>query len=109
MEEAIEQVLPERLINIDETHWTLVAGGLLTWARKDRESVQCDIQNDDKEGITAIAAIDSAGNKLPLMALGKEKTPRCLTNLAIPGGIWSDFTESVWTMTTVMYHYFDQQ
>jgi hypothetical protein len=30
MEEVIERVPPERLINIDEAHWKLVAGGLIT-------------------------------------------------------------------------------
>jgi hypothetical protein len=108
LENVIEHTPPERLINIDETHWKLVAGGFLTWAKKGRGSIQCMIQNNDKEGVTAIAGIDYAGNKLPLMVIGKGKTPKCLKNLAIPDRIWSDFSPSGWTTIAIMCRYFDR-
>jgi hypothetical protein len=67
-----------RIINVDETNWRAVAAGFLTWAKAGTEAVQCLIDNDEKQGVTAIAAIDFAGNKLPLTIIGKRKTERCL-------------------------------
>jgi hypothetical protein len=59
------------IINMDETHCKAVAAGFLTWAEKRAESVPCDISNDEKERVTVIAAIDAAGNKVPLTVVGK--------------------------------------
>jgi hypothetical protein len=53
-----------RIINIDETNWKTVPGAFMTWVKKGAESVQCQIANDDKEGVTLIAAIDANGGKL---------------------------------------------
>jgi hypothetical protein len=52
---------PERIINIDETNWKTVAGGFMTWAHTSAESGQCQIDNDEKEGVTVIAAVDAEG------------------------------------------------
>jgi hypothetical protein len=68
----------DRIVNIDETNRRTVAGGFMTWAHTSIESVQCQIDNDEKEGVTAIAAMDAAGGKLPLTVIGKGKTERCL-------------------------------
>jgi hypothetical protein len=56
----------DRIINIDETNWRTVAGGFMTWAHTSTESVQCQIDNDEKEGVTVIAAVDAAGGKIAL-------------------------------------------
>jgi hypothetical protein len=40
-----------------------------------------DVQNDDEERITVIGAVDYASHKLPLIGLGKGKTPRYLTKI----------------------------
>jgi hypothetical protein len=77
--EVIRHHPPGRFVNVDETHWNLGAGRFLMWAKSDHESIQCMIENNDKQRITAITGIDYAGNKLPLIVIGKVKTPRCLT------------------------------
>jgi hypothetical protein len=70
------------IINMDETHWKAVAEGFLTWAEKGAESVPCSISNDEKEGVTVIAAVNAAGNKLPLTVVGKGKTGVALGHIA---------------------------
>jgi hypothetical protein len=55
----------ERIINIDETNWKTVAGRFLTGAHTSTESVQCQIQNDEKEGVTVIAAVGAEGENYP--------------------------------------------
>jgi hypothetical protein len=91
-----------RIVNMDETHWKAVAAGFLTWAEKGAESVTCYISNDEKDGVTVIAAIDAAGNKLPLTVVGKGKTPRCLGSYCLPPAVWGLVSESGWTTTQVM-------
>jgi hypothetical protein len=94
-----------RIINLDETNWKAVAAGFLTWAAKGTESVHCHIDNDEKEGVTVIAAIDAAGNKLPLTIIGKGRTKRCLAGFHTPDEIWETFSESGWTTSEIMCGY----
>jgi hypothetical protein len=68
--------------------------------------VTCRIEDDEKAGITAIAAITAEGEKLPLTVLGKAKTPRCLAGLELPDSVNGDSTRSGWTNTDVMCRYF---
>lgn len=105
MQELLRQVSPDRVINVDETNWRSVAGGIWTWAATGTESVSCCVGNDEKEGITVIAAIDAAGTKLPLTVIGKGKTPRCLTALNLPAEVWGLTSESGWTTSHVMCEY----
>jgi hypothetical protein len=67
--------------------------------------VNVQIDNDDKEGVTVIASIDAAGNKLPLTVIGKGKTKRCLAGFRLPGEIWGQWTESGWTTSEVLAEY----
>jgi hypothetical protein len=66
------------IINIDETHRKTVAGGLLTWAHTSAESVQSQMDNDEKGRVTVIAAVDAEGAELPLTVIGKGQTKRRL-------------------------------
>jgi hypothetical protein len=93
---------PTQIVNMDETHWKAVVAAFLTWAEKGTESVSCCISNDEKEGVTVIAAIDVAGNKLPLTVIGKGKTRRCLGSYKLPPSVWGLIPESGWTTSQVM-------
>jgi hypothetical protein len=106
VQSLIEQYPAERILNIDETNWRAVAAGFLTWAKAGTESVQCQIDNDEKQGVTAIAAIDFAGNKLPLTIIGKGKTERCLKGYDLPPEVWTSTSETGWTTSDVMCWYF---
>jgi hypothetical protein len=115
MEDFIERVRTlmgqyplERVINIDETNWRTVSAGFLTWAMKGAESVNCMVDNDDKEGVTVIAAIIAVGEKLPLTAIGKGKTDRCIKGYCLPPEIWGEYSESGWTTSDVMCRYLEQ-
>jgi hypothetical protein len=105
-QELLGQIPHDRVINVDETNWRMVAGGIWTWATTGSESVSCLVENNEKEGITVIAAIDAAGTKLPLTVIGKGKTPRCLAAINLRPEIWGFTTESGWTTTAVMCEYF---
>jgi hypothetical protein len=72
--DVMQQYPADRVINVNETNWRAMALGFLTWAKIGSESVTCQAGNDEKEGVTVIAAIDAAGNKLPLCIIGKRKT-----------------------------------
>jgi hypothetical protein len=98
----------DRIINVDETNWRTVASGFLTWGLKGADSVQCNIDNDDKEGVTVIGAINAAGEKLPLTVIGKGKTLRCLAAYDLKDDVWKSHSESGWTTSNVMCGYFAQ-
>jgi hypothetical protein len=78
---------PDRVANIDETHWKIVAGGFLTWAVRGFESVPCILENDAKEGVTVIAGITAGGEKLPLTVIGRGKTQKCLQGSHLPAEV----------------------
>jgi hypothetical protein len=99
---------PERVINVDETHWKIVAGGFLTWGIRGAESIPCILENDAKAGVTVIAGITAAGEKLPLTVIGKGTTERCLQGYHLPSEVWTDHSLSGWTTTDVMARYLFQ-
>jgi hypothetical protein len=70
---------PDLIINMDETSWKQVNNGKFTIAEKGAEAVNCYFRGDPKTCLTAIAAIDAAGGKLPLWILAHGTTPRCET------------------------------
>lgn len=72
-----ETVPRDRILNCDETSWRIYPNGILTWAEKGSNSVQTQIQGDEKECITVLATISSSGTKLPLLLIAKGKTNRC--------------------------------
>jgi hypothetical protein len=102
----LEQHPHDRVLNIDETNWKVVAGGFWTWADTGNEAVSCILDDNEKEGVTVIAGIDAAGMKLPLTVIGKGKTRRCLAALNLPPEVWSLTSPSGWTTTDVMSNYF---
>jgi hypothetical protein len=92
----------DRVINIDETNWKMLAAGFWTWANTGCEAVSCVVDNNEKEGVTVIAGIDAAGTKLPLTVIGKGKTARCLSALNLPPEVWTAISPSGWTTSDVM-------
>ena len=75
------------LVNIDETSWKTYQHGHLTWASKGAETVQFSSIYNDKECITAVAAItaEEKRGKLPLCLIRKGKTNQSteiFTNIA---------------------------
>jgi hypothetical protein len=95
----------EKIVNIDETNWKTVAAGFLTWAPVGAESVNCTVDNDQKFGVTAIAAITADGRKLPLTVIDKGKTERCLRGYGLPPDIWTYTSESGWTNAEISCGY----
>jgi hypothetical protein len=73
MRSMMASYLRERIINVDETNWRVVAAGFLTWRKTAMESAACQIDNDAKQGVTIIAAIDRLGGKLPFPNSGWER------------------------------------
>jgi hypothetical protein len=94
----------DRILNVDETAWKTVAPGFLIWAHKNLESVQCLIENNEKEGMTVIAAVTAAGIKLPLTVIGKSKTPRCLAAFHLSEQFWAATSASGWTTDVMVTH-----
>jgi hypothetical protein len=101
--EDLKRAYPlERIINIDETNWRTVEAGFKTWGVKGAESVHCNADNDDKEGVRVIAAVDAAGRKLPLTVIGKGNTKRRLAGYALPSEVWGEYSDTGWTTSDIM-------
>jgi hypothetical protein len=47
----------KRIVNIDAPNWRRIAAGFKTWAATGAELIHCTVDNDDKQGVTLIAAI----------------------------------------------------
>jgi hypothetical protein len=86
--ELIRDSPRERILNIDETNRRTIAPGFKMWALVGAESVHCRVDNDEKQGVTVIAANNAAGEKLPLKVSGNGKTRRCLVGYELPSEVW---------------------
>ena len=103
------------LANMDETSFKVVNIPKLTFAKKGQQEVIAICNGSDKEAFTAIATINYDKKKLPLMLLAKGKTEICHKQF---NGIVRDesgienfhvfHTESGWSTTDAMDHYFNQ-
>ena len=96
------------LINIDETNWKFNNYGGFTWASKGVEHVECNSIDDDKRGITVIAAITASPDmfKLPLCVIKKGSTDRTLNNLDdIKPYFQIERTENGWTTAECFIRY----
>jgi hypothetical protein len=102
----LEQYPHDRVLNVDETSWKVVAGGFWTWPDMGSEIVSWIADDNEKEGVTVITGIDAGGMKLPLTVIGKGKTKRCLAALSIPPEVWSITSPTGWTTCDVMSHSF---
>lgn len=74
---VLRQYPRDRIINMDETSWKLLNCGFVTIANRGSETVECLFSGDPKMCLTAIAAIDAAGGKLPIWILCRGTTARC--------------------------------
>jgi hypothetical protein len=86
----------ERILDIDETNSS---------SEKGTESVNCHIDNSEKEGVKVITAIEAAGKNLPLTLIGKGKTERCFAGFHVPDEVWETFSQSEWITSEVMPDY----
>jgi hypothetical protein len=77
MRNVLSQFPPDRVINMDETSWKLLNHGFVTVANTGSETVECLFAGDPTMCLTAIAAIDAVGGKLPIWILARGTTPRC--------------------------------
>jgi hypothetical protein len=103
----LPEVFPhDRVINIDENNWRVVAAGVWTWVDTGSEAVSCIIDENGKGAIMVVAGIDSAGTKLPLTVVGKGKTHRCLVVLNLPPEVWSITSSTSWNTGDVICNYF---
>jgi transposase len=102
----METIDNDRIINIDETSWLLWPRGLLTWADTGAHSVQVRIQGDEKESMTATAAISASGTKLPLQIIAKGKTERVeQSQLGDVAYHWKSHCESGWQNESTFMDY----
>ena len=96
------------LINIDETNWKYNNFGGLTWASKGVEHVECNSIDDDKRGITVLAAITASPDmfKLPLCIIKKGSTNRALNALSDMKEYFQiEKTANGWTTTECFIQY----
>jgi hypothetical protein len=97
IERLLQTVGPEKVVNIDETHWKLFPNGMLTWAETGAENVQIETGGLEKAGITVVAAITAAGAKLSLPFLGAGETDRVhATQVGYAPGHWVNHSPSRW-------------
>jgi hypothetical protein len=67
----------EAIYNMDETHWCLINPHQVTDAPRGAENISVNFTGDPKLGLTAIAIMTAAGEKLPLWIICKGTTERC--------------------------------
>ena len=77
LEVACIQYPPSLIFNTDETCWRVCNGIVRTITYKGSDEVLINSAIDAKEGITIMATINKAGEKLPLWVLATGKTERC--------------------------------
>jgi hypothetical protein len=66
----------DHIANMSEISWKLLNHGLMTIADRGSEAVNCLFDNDPRMRLTAVAAIDAAGRKLPLWIVCQGKMMR---------------------------------
>ena len=89
----------ERIINADETFWSVVPGDLRTWGRKGEQNIQFHANGSDKDGVTVVAAITAASTKLPLHIIASGKTERCEAQLGDTGPHLKAHSKKGWSTT----------
>jgi hypothetical protein len=96
----------DRVINIDEANWRVVAARFWTWADTRSEATSRIFDEDGKKEITVVAEIGAAGAKLLLTVVGKGKTKRCLVGLNLPPEVGGITSPTGWSTGDVMRHHF---
>jgi transposase len=103
---------PRYIVNSDETNWPVVMSPKKIWSQKsDLKSAQKEtrgvINGDSKLSFTIMAAINMAGEGLPLYMIAKGKTELCERQLNAHGKTKLDHSESGWVTVNVMQRYFE--
>ena len=66
---ALDQFLPEDIVNMDETSWKVLNNRMVTVAHVGQDEVSCGFNASSKQCITVIASVTRAGERLPLWAI----------------------------------------
>lgn len=95
------------LINIDETAWKICNFGDMTWARKGSEHIEFTSDFNEKDMITAIAAITASKEcfKLPLCLIKKGKTQRTIRKSGLNKYFQMEVSENGWSTVKCFAHY----
>jgi hypothetical protein len=67
----------ERVLNCDETTWSVYRTGVKTRAETGTQNVQTDIEGNEKDSFTVRATIAAARTRFPLPRIVYGKTERC--------------------------------
>jgi transposase len=96
----------ERIVNCDETMWTVLPNGLITWAPVGEDGISVQLNLTEKEAITALASVTAAHDKLPLFLIAKGKTDRVeSTQLGGPQDCVTAHSPSGWTTLATFHSY----
>jgi hypothetical protein len=104
------------IINCDDTNWPVIMSPRKIWlndAKKDakqkseQRSVVAKVNGEPKLSFTIMAAINMAGEGLPLYMIAKGKTELCERQLNAQDETQLDHSESGWVTVNVMERYFE--
>jgi hypothetical protein len=86
VDEALREVGPKFVVNMDETAWKDIQVGGKTISLKGLKSVAIHVRGDPKAAMSAICTITAAGRKLPPLYILAADSDRCRTALlpAVP-------------------------
>ena len=80
----------DRILNCDETSWTVFPNNILTWADVGAECVPLKVNGDEKNCLTALATVTANGGKLSLFFIAKGLTDRVLDNSVKKSGCFQE-------------------
>ena len=104
---AISRYGSRNVYNMDETSWGLVPHDEKVWALRGSDEVVFE-RNDNypsKYKFTAIATINAAGEKLPIITVAKGKTIRCEKSFQTILGNIVMHTQNGWSTENLMLAY----
>lgn len=65
------------MLNAYEAFWQCIQTGLYTWSPTGSDGIELKTDNDDKDGFTVLAKIDSNGKTLYLVLIEAGETKKC--------------------------------
>jgi hypothetical protein len=87
---------PDKVFNMDETCWRLFEASQKVLAEKGAETVKLRAPKSKKTSFSALGAISTSGQRLPLWVLAKGKTPRSERKFGAHPGFILQHTDSGW-------------
>ena len=96
----------DRILNCDETSWTVFPNNILTWADVGAECVPLKVNGDEKNCLTVLATVTANGGKLPLFFIAKGLTDRVLdTQIGDVSTHWRSFSKKGWQTADTFQEY----